>query len=219
MRNRLTFRAQEFCRHYVQGMPATGAALQAGYPKQCASKAAARLMQNPLVEARILRLRGEKLIRRSDLEYMRERTLLLIEGTLDGKLLLSTMRFLAKLDAHVTHPLDDEQRLKEAEQRIAQAKAKDLSAMQPSPEQTNQPGININTNSDTDTATEIDIEMPVPASQTTDKQSDNIETTTSPAPLQPRSAVIYQKGNYRPISHWAKKPLAPPISHHELQPA
>ena len=209
MKNRLTHRAAEFCRLYVQGMSAPKAALHAGYARSTAQTAISRLTRNPLVEARILRLRGEKLIRRSDLEYMRERTLLLIEGTTDGKLLLSTMRFLAKLDSHITHPLDDPQRLAQAEQRAARkSKPKTIPAAHaPQDAPTRQP-TQIQPNNKAQTT---------PSNPHPTKPKPRFTLPRKPKPSILHLSRTFQRINtpaqapYKPISHWGKslQPIAP----------
>jgi len=54
----MTFRQQEFARHYAQGKPATKAALAAGYTQSTAETNAARLLRSPEVINEIRRQRN-----------------------------------------------------------------------------------------------------------------------------------------------------------------
>ena len=108
MNHRLTLRQREFCRLYAAGTPAVQAAHAAGFAKSTCETNVARLLQSPLVQARILRLRNHTLIRRPDLEEMRDTACEIMRHHPDGKTRLAALRSLAMLDKMVVHPLDDQ---------------------------------------------------------------------------------------------------------------
>ena len=108
MKNRLTLRQREFCRLYAEGIPASKAAHAAGFAKSTCETNVARLLNSPLVQARILRLRNHTLIRLNDLEEMRDTAYEIMRNNPDDKVRLQAIRRLESLKKYTIHPLDDQ---------------------------------------------------------------------------------------------------------------
>ena len=108
MPHRLTLRQREFCRLYAEGIPASKAAHAAGFAKSTCETNVARLLNSPLVQARILRLRNHTLIRLNDLEEMRDTAYEIMRNNPDDKVRLQAIRRLESLKKYTIHPLDDQ---------------------------------------------------------------------------------------------------------------
>ena len=109
MKNRLTLRQREFCRLYADGIPATQSAHRAGFARSTCETNVARLLNSPLVQARILRLRNHTLIRLNELEEMRDTAYEIMRNNKDDKVRLQAIRRLESLKKYTIHPLDDQQ--------------------------------------------------------------------------------------------------------------
>jgi len=77
----MTFRQQEFARHYAQGKPATKAALAAGYTQSTAETNAARLLHSPDVINEIRRQRnGLRIVTIDDINRTMTRLMHIIDN-------------------------------------------------------------------------------------------------------------------------------------------